>query len=244
MVFQNHDEDKRAGWDQMMDDLFDAHSLPDVVRLFPLEDVILFPHTVLPLHIFEPRYRQMTDDALASDRLIAMVRVRPGAAISSAGPVTEHVACLGEIVRHTRLPDGRSKLLLAGRRRVRLQREIASDRLYRIAAFEVLEDEYGSEAEDHRRAEFLALMQAFLAERHAEDGDLVRLLKSTLPVGALTDIIAPVLGLSADLLQTLLNESRVARRLDVLVDVLRQRQAATNQEAGVSRPFPPRFSSN
>ena len=46
-------------------------------RLFPLPDLVFFPHTVLPLHIFEPRYRQMTEDALAGDRLVTMVQIRP-----------------------------------------------------------------------------------------------------------------------------------------------------------------------
>ena len=60
-----------------MDDDFDLKDFTNVCRLFPLPGVVLFPHAVLPLHIFEPRYRQMTEDALATDRLIAIVQLRP-----------------------------------------------------------------------------------------------------------------------------------------------------------------------
>jgi Lon protease-like protein len=70
-------------------------------RLFPLPDVLLFPHALIPLHIFEPRYRQMTEDALAGDRLITMVQIRPapkGSPWSEPVPIT-CVGCVGKIVQ-------------------------------------------------------------------------------------------------------------------------------------------------
>ena len=62
----------------MMDDLSFLHTFDGVTRLFPLPKVVLFPLVTLPLHIFEPRYRQMTADALAGDRLITMILLKPG----------------------------------------------------------------------------------------------------------------------------------------------------------------------
>ena len=62
--------------------------------LFPLPNVVLFPHAVLPLHIFEPRYRQMTADALEGERLIAMSLLAPEGQTTGAGCPGHHVACL------------------------------------------------------------------------------------------------------------------------------------------------------
>lgn len=63
----------------MMDNDFELRDFANVTRLFPLPNLVMFPHVVLPLHIFEPRYRQMTEDALAGDRLITMVQITPPA---------------------------------------------------------------------------------------------------------------------------------------------------------------------
>src|SRR5438309_4872697 len=115
----------------------DDHDLKDfgsVCRLFPLPGVVLFPHAVLPLHIFEPRYRQMTEDALATDRLITIVQIRPpGEWKSPEEPSLEEFGCLGRIFKHERLPDGRFNFLLLGHKRVRLTREVPSAKLYRTS---------------------------------------------------------------------------------------------------------------
>src|SRR5205807_1511805 len=79
----------------MSDDLpFDGHA-----RLFPLPNLVCFPQVVQPLHIFEPRYRAMTEDALAGDRRIALVLPRPGWETDYDGrPSVHSIACLGKIV--------------------------------------------------------------------------------------------------------------------------------------------------
>jgi Lon protease-like protein len=89
---------------------FDGHA-----RLFPLPNLVLIPKVVLPLHIFEPRYRQMTADALAGDRLIAMVLLKEGVEDAyEAAPPIHTIACLGKIVDDQRLPDGRYHIVLRG----------------------------------------------------------------------------------------------------------------------------------
>src|SRR3954447_23286620 len=99
-----------------MDD--DVREFDGTCRLFPLPGVVLFPHAILPLHVFEPRYRQMTEDALSGDKLVTIVRLRPAGATLSEPPDTlgsppiERVACVGRILQHERLPDGRFGLLL------------------------------------------------------------------------------------------------------------------------------------
>lgn len=93
------------------------------VPLFPLPQAVLFPGALLPLHVFEPRYRRMTADCLSGDGLLVLVRlVEPSGAAVAAGalPPIASVAGLGTIVSHAELPDGRYHLVLRGRARVRL----------------------------------------------------------------------------------------------------------------------------
>ena len=88
---------------------------PSSLPIFPLPTVVLFPNVFLPLHIFEPRYRQMTADALAGDRLIGMVLLRPGHAADYEGrPPVYGVGCTGLITHAEKLDDGRFNLVLRG----------------------------------------------------------------------------------------------------------------------------------
>ncbi|MGE0159846.1 MAG: LON peptidase substrate-binding domain-containing protein [Gemmatimonadales bacterium] len=111
-------------------------NLPGTIPLFPLPDVTLFPHTVQPFHIFEPRYRSMVEDALAGDSIIGMVLLRPGFEPEYEGrPPVYDVGCAGIIVSSQRLPDGRYNILLRGLTKFRILGEDA-DRLYRVAGVE------------------------------------------------------------------------------------------------------------
>lgn len=217
-------------------------------RLFPLPEVVLFPHAVLPLHIFEPRYRQMTEDALgAGDKLITMVRLRPPDVSSEPGrpqPAIEEVAGLGRILRHERLPDGRFHLLLQGLKRVRLIREVPSDRLYRVAEAEILQDEDTGVLDDPRRDDLIALFRRARPHDQGFDPDLEALLDSVLPLGALTDFIGHALGVPAAIKQELLTETRVDRRADRLRVILGGLLAHVGEQAIRSRPYPPPFSAN
>jgi Lon protease-like protein len=88
----------------MNSDLSALAHFDGVARLFPLPNLVQFPHVVQPLHIFEARYRQMTADALAGDRFLAMVLLRPGWETDYEGrPPIYSVACLGKIVADHRL---------------------------------------------------------------------------------------------------------------------------------------------
>lgn len=112
-----------------------------VLPVFPLPDVTFFPHTLLPLHVFEARYRAMVMDALARDRRLAVVKLRPGYEAAYAGrPAVHPVAGAGEIVSWERLATGRYNILLKGDCRVRIEGERPSDTLYRIVTAQRLED--------------------------------------------------------------------------------------------------------
>jgi Lon protease-like protein len=112
----------------------------NLVFLFPLPATVFFPGTLLPLHIFEPRYCEMMADALENDPRIGMVLLKPGWEADYFGrPEITAVGCLGEIHSHTHLPDGKYNLVLKGLSRFRIRREIAG-KSYRRAEIELLQD--------------------------------------------------------------------------------------------------------
>jgi Lon protease-like protein len=194
-----------------------------VVPIFPLPDVTFFPHTLMPLHVFEARYRVMVMDALARDRRLCIVRLRPGYESAYAGkPAVRPVAGAGEIVSWERLATGRYNILVKGDWRVRLEREIPSDTLYRLVVVRRLEDV--PPAGD---------VTASLGRIRAACGGLLRaldrpadLLDTALaegqPPGVIADRIAAAVLPDADLRQELLETVDVGRRLERLAVALAQ----------------------
>lgn len=112
--------------------------LPPTIPLFPLPNVVLFPNVLLPLHIFEPRYRDLVRDALAGDQVIGMVLLRPGYEADYDGrPPIYSVGCAGLITHSHERSDGRYDIVLRGLEKFRVGTE-ASTHAYRLADVEVL----------------------------------------------------------------------------------------------------------
>ena len=113
------------------------------IPIFPLPNVVLFPNVFLPLHIFEPRYRQMVEESLKGDRIIGMVLLRPGHEAEYEGaPPVYSTGCSGLITHCERLDDGRFNLVLRGIEKFSIRGEDAPapGRLYRSAVISPLED--------------------------------------------------------------------------------------------------------
>ena len=83
--------------------------LPSVIPVFPLSGVLMLPHSQLPLNIFEPRYLNMFDDAMASHRVIGMIQTVPGS--DRARPDLVKVGCLGQINSFSETSDGRYEII-------------------------------------------------------------------------------------------------------------------------------------
>ena len=97
-----------------------------------MPSAVLFPHTVLPLHIFEPRYRALVRDALAGDKVMALAQLEPGCEGHYAGrPRMRPMVCAGIIAWHEELDDGRYNIIVQGVARARLLEELPPDQLYR-----------------------------------------------------------------------------------------------------------------
>ncbi len=216
-----------------------------VLKLFPLPGVVLFPHAVLPLHIFEERYKEMTEDAIASDRLVTVVMLRPESEWKGKGsPRYEEYGCVGRIFKYERLADGKFNFLLLGLRRVRLTREVPSGKRYRASEFEAIDD-VALEGDDleTQKSELLRLFRAFLEPHGGVDPDLEEILSSPLPAGALADILAHALPMPVEAKLGLLGERQVELRLDELCDWLRA-AAGVGSATPPTADFPPPFSTN
>jgi Lon protease-like protein len=194
--------------------------------LFPLSSVVLFPGCVAPLHVFEPRYRQMTADALAGERTIGMIAVRPEGSHDLAGdPPLYEIGCAGFVADHRKLADGRYHIVLRGTHRFRIVRELPRDegRLYRVAETETLRDPPGPESDRSPalRAAILDRLRAIArrtASASAADLSLERL--AELDDGPFANSICQALGLPAAEKQGLLEAPDLARRLERLEGLL------------------------
>src|SRR5262249_44121318 len=169
-------------------------------RLFPLPNLVFFPHVMQPLHIFEPRYRQMTADALDSDGLIALAGLQPNWEKDYEGkPAIGPVACLGKIVADQRLEDGRSNLLPRGLKRSRILRELTTAKLYRQAEVAVLNDiEVAKSAREELRRRLTDAVKAWFPNQGGVYTQLSKVLESNLPLGALADILTFALPLGME----------------------------------------------
>ena len=219
------------------------------VRLFPLPNLVLFPHVVQPLHIFEPRYREMLEDALASDGLIAMVLLEPGWERDYEGrPAIAPVACLGKVISHERLPGGKFNLLLRGVCRAAIRREHPAERAFRQADVDLLEDFYPASSAAQRplvQRQLVELARELLPDKAAGRQQLDDLLASQVSLGMLTDIFAFTLGFPLSTKQRLLAEWNVDRRAKLLADQLNKlAQRVPPLDSDAEPTYPPRFSLN
>jgi len=112
--------------------------LPEEISIFPLSNAIFFPNTILPLNIFEPRYKKMTEDALSNDKLIGMVQTKNYKNIGK--PEVFNVGCLGKIETHSKTPDGRYLINLTGLVRFKIVSELETNLPYR--KFKVSYEDY------------------------------------------------------------------------------------------------------
>jgi Lon protease-like protein len=196
------------------------------IPIFPLPEVVFFPETVLPLHVFEPRYRQLVADCLAGDGWMGVAMLRPGWEKDYQGrPPVQAIAGAGEIIQAERLTDGRYNILQHGRARVRILSEEPPDgRLYRVVRAEQLETR-GPQADDRTfgaRLQELRIAHArLLVALGQSHPDVVgRLTVAGSTRGAAIDRIVSAVVPDAEMRQRLLEAVDVSERLDLAVGAL------------------------
>jgi Lon protease-like protein len=228
------------------DDLNPLNDFRGLARLFPLPNLVLFPSVIQPLHVFEPRYLQLMEDALKGDHLIGMALLQPDCESDYYNnPPIYPIICLGRIHKEERLPDGRWNLLLHGLTRARVESEVDGDRLYRVARVGLIPEKEvasASAAKELRRQLGLETRRWFAAHEAAVI-QLEKLLHSDLTLGALCDVFGFALPIAIEVKQQLLEEVDVVERTRRLIAHL-ETTAPPEIIKAPPRRFPPEFSSN
>lgn len=192
------------------------------VPIFPLAGALLFPRTQLPLHIFEPRYRAMVRDALASDSVIAMIQPKD----ERDPPGLFEIGCLGRIVGSEELADGRYNLVLEGIGRFRVAREAEVETPYRQVDADVAG--FDDDAEPDPLPSIQRAEVEREAKRYAEalgyvvDWDAVGRLDDEMLVNG----IAQIAPLDTGSKQALLEAGEIAVRADLLVQFMQFQRMA------------------
>jgi Lon protease-like protein len=212
-----------------------AGTVIDVLPIFPLPNVVLFPNTLLPLHVFEPRYLRMIE---------ALPKARPYVAVTllqgdwkpryHAAPQFAGVMGLGELVHCEEMSNGRYNILLRGLARVRTLEELANEEPFRTVRAEVL-------GEVHEEGDELEIRRTLLTLRHffatilsrvpgVDISEASRLFELSTPASVVVDSITSALPVTPENKQALLEEIRPAVRASKLAVILAEM---------VVRDFPP-----
>lgn len=192
--------------------------------VFPLPNVVLFPRALLPLHIFEPRYRTMIADVLGGGQTVVVALLKQGWEQDYYGnPEAHGIACLGRVVQHHQLPDGRYNIMLQGEEKVFLDRT-ERHQPYRMARVRRVEED-----PTWARGDGAAVMAAELIElyrrAHQRQGtalDLAQLLGSHVDPETVVNTIAMNLDGEAEVRQQLLEIDSLAIRFQALHQLLRE----------------------
>ncbi len=205
-------------------------SRPDLERalgdlpVFPLPRLVFFPNTMLPLHIFEPRYRKMLADCLAAHRVMAVVRLEDCERIAK-------VAGIGIVSRHEELADGRSNIVLEGVARARLE-ELAFCPPYRRARATLLHP-LRTPVHDGDHTALVAAATEFVREVRRHDSDFSFELPTERGAGVLADVCAAHLIVDADVRQRLLEELDDAVRVRTVIEELAAQRLSLGERSRV-----------
>ena len=208
--------------------------LPQVIPVFPLDGAMLLPGGELPLRIFEPRYLNLVDDAMAGDRMIGMVQTRAGG--ERARPNLAHVGCAGRITSFNETSDGTYLITLTGVCRFSAGEELPAKTPYRQvrAAFAPFVGDLAEEQpdpDDYDRQRFGKALKTYLNRRELDiDWDTAKVA----PLDALVTSLAMGLPFAPQEKQALLEAPTLIERVDALTTLLEIDALEDDDDAGYS----------
>jgi hypothetical protein len=201
--------------------------------IFPLPGAVLLPHSLVPLHIFEPRYRKMTQDCNRGLKVLALANIGENASATLHGPRVLPVIGVGILARVEPLPDGRFNIVLRGALRARIAQELDSGEPYRVVQAEPLP----SDLRPVDAAQAQALQQMILALSRANPSrgmaTLAQLVARAVDPGDVADLVAGALLSEPHERQAVLEAARVADRLALASQAAAQ---ALAQSASTTAP--------
>jgi hypothetical protein len=189
------------------------------LAIFPLPSAVLLPYEVLPLHVFEHRYRRMIADVLDGGRPLAIAQLAPGWEGEYEGrPPVEALCGAGVVTRHERLADGRYNILLRGACRVRIEAELENGKAYREVRASLVKDSPLAPAADllEETESLRRMLFALCASRPGPAANaLAHLGAQAGDPGALADIVAAAVLTDTPRRRVALLQTDVARRLQL-----------------------------
>ena len=197
-----------------------AEDLPRTIPIFPLSGALLLPRSTLPLNIFEPRYLNMIDDALAGERLIGMIQPTPGSQ-EDANPILHEIGCLGRITSFAETDDGRYLITLTGVCRFQAARELLAPTPYRRV--EANYEPFGDDLLQHESdlgIDRERLTDALRGYVHANGFQADWSAVESAPAEALVNALSTLCPFEAEEKQALLEAAGVTDRADTLVALL------------------------
>jgi hypothetical protein len=198
---------------------FQEHELAQLA-MFPLPDTVLLPGTLLPLHIFEPRYRDMIRDVVAGTGLMALARLVPGYETSYHGrPPVYPTLGVGRVVASEELDDGRYNILLRGLIRATVAEELPPDRLYRVVRVVPIVDADRGEPALLRATQqkLIALCEDLAAQLEPGGESLHALARSASAPGRCADMVSAALVTDPGDRQRLLESDDPLERLELAI---------------------------
>ncbi|HZZ28960.1 MAG TPA: LON peptidase substrate-binding domain-containing protein [Pirellulales bacterium] len=227
---------------------FSPETFSGTARLFPLPNLVMFPHVMQALHVFEPRYRAMLEEALADDMLFALAQLSPGWEADYEGrPPVHPVACLCRVATQHKTEEGTYNVLVWGIKRIKIARELPPAKLFREAEVTLLDDVYPAENASRRSGLQRRLVAAFrrmLPKLPVSQSQLEPFLTDQINLGMLTDIVAYTLNLDQKIKAELLAQPLPDLRALLLLECLTKGKKSTPGYMSRDRDFPPAFSSN
>ncbi|RFC64287.1 ATP-dependent protease [Fulvimarina endophytica] len=214
----------------------EVSDLPERVPVFPLSGALLLPGGQLPLNIFEPRYLEMIDDAMASDRLIGMIQPSLDGTLKANGdPELCRVGCLGRITSFSESGDGRYIIALQGVARFRVIEEEDSRRHYRLCRIKAFAGDLteAAGAVPVNRQGLLSIFRRYLEANQLEaDWESVKSAPDDLLVSALCMMMAPQ---GAAERQALLEAEDLQQRTETLIAITEMALAEDGEDEGGPR---------
>jgi len=207
---------------------------PEVTPLFPLPDVVFFPKTLLPLHVYEPRYRALAAEALEQGTAICTALLKPGWEADYYGsPEVYPVGCVGRIVHHQKLPDGRYNITLDGLTKVRIEAQVR-DTPYRLVRVTPVEDDPAWALGEQASQQATELLQLF---RQVHEGQAPAILLSdsfgqSMTPESILNTVALHLNAEPELKEQLLEMDSLDLRYQSVLQILRN---ATKTQERIER---------
>jgi len=197
--------------------------LYDLQPLFPLPNVVLFPKAILPLHVFEPRYRTMMAEVLKGGQTICMALLKPGWESNYEGaPDVHEVACVGRVVQHQRLPDDRYNIMLHGEIKVAID-GMEQEHPFRVARVRPLSEDLAWADGARIQEQLTDLLNLFRKVNQGQGAaiELAQVFGAHMSAEAILNSVAMNLNVEPIVKQRLLDMERTELRYRAVIEYLR-----------------------